>query len=172
VTLKSSTLRAVAGTSAGHSMAGAAIFKTRHATAAVGHGVRYPARRRPRNARETRGVCAWRGFCGPAAGRISGREALLRWRHPDLGTIAPLQFIPVAEEAGLADAIIAMGESPSLTVVAQGVRTGGQAGVLRTHDCDELRGFYFSRRACRPISSHYCCWRRLLKSPTRARVWC
>jgi EAL domain-containing protein (putative c-di-GMP-specific phosphodiesterase class I) len=52
-------------------------------------------------------------------------------------------LIPVAEETGLADAIIAMRESPSLTVIAQGVGTGGQAGFLRTHDCDELRGLLF-----------------------------
>jgi diguanylate cyclase (GGDEF)-like protein len=212
------------------------------------------------------------------SGRIAGMEALLRWEHPDLGTVAPMQFIPVAEDTGLivpigkwvlktaclqsvawqkeglpplsvavnmtarqfsdeyllqdlrsilkdtgmnphlleielsesllihnvettlrilteikslgvciavddfgtcysslatlqrfpldtvkidrsfigelagpsegsalTDAVIAMGRSLSLTVVAQGVETKEQAEFLRAHACDELQGFYFNR---------------------------
>ncbi len=50
-----------------------------------------------------------------ADGRITGAEALLRWRDPEMGEVPPARFIPVAEDSGF---IVPIGD----WVLSQAVR--------------------------------------------------
>jgi diguanylate cyclase (GGDEF)-like protein len=49
------------------------------------------------------------------------------------------------EDRAIADAIIAMGRTLGMCIVAEGVETGAQADFLRDHGCDEIQGFFYSR---------------------------
>jgi diguanylate cyclase len=51
-------------------------------------------------------------------GDISSVEALLRWPHPRLGMVPPLEFLPLAEEAGLIQALTALVLDQALTQCA------------------------------------------------------
>jgi len=48
------------------------------------------------------------------------------------------------EDRAITEAIIAMGKTLSLTVVAEGVETPEQQAFLRERSCDEMQGYYFS----------------------------
>ncbi len=47
----------------------------------------------------------WQAKVDLATRRITGAEALMRWSHPTLGPIPPSEFITVAEQCGLIDAL-------------------------------------------------------------------
>jgi EAL domain-containing protein (putative c-di-GMP-specific phosphodiesterase class I)/CheY-like chemotaxis protein len=63
------------------------------------------------------------------SGKIIAAESLLRWQHPELGMIAPSDFIPLAESTGL---IIPIGEWMLRSVCKQG-QIWQNAGLSSLH---------------------------------------
>ena len=59
-------------------------------------------------------------------GVVTGMEALLRWTHPKLGSIAPTQFIALAEETGL---IVPIGEWAFMTACCEGKALQDELGM-------------------------------------------
>jgi EAL domain-containing protein (putative c-di-GMP-specific phosphodiesterase class I) len=55
------------------------------------------------------------------------------------------EITTATSDTSIVTAVISMARSLKLRVVAEGVETLEQSTFLRTHECDEAQGYYFSR---------------------------
>jgi diguanylate cyclase (GGDEF)-like protein/PAS domain S-box-containing protein len=55
------------------------------------------------------------------------------------------QLTTVPNETGIVTAIIAIGRSLNLRIVAEGVETASELAFLQAHQCDEAQGYYFAK---------------------------
>lgn len=80
----------------------------------------------------------------------TGYSSLAQLKHFPIDTLkidrSFIRNVPEnAKDKAITHAIIAMGETLGLTVVAEGVETLEQLNYLKDQSCDEMQGFYFSR---------------------------
>jgi EAL domain-containing protein (putative c-di-GMP-specific phosphodiesterase class I) len=80
----------------------------------------------------------------------TGYSSLAKIQHFPVDTLkidrSFIRNIPQdAEDKAITEAIIAMGKTLSLIVVAEGVETVEQMNFLKEHSCDEMQGYYFSK---------------------------
>jgi EAL domain-containing protein (putative c-di-GMP-specific phosphodiesterase class I) len=55
------------------------------------------------------------------------------------------QITTTPDETTIVTAVISMGRSLNLRVIAEGVETQEELAFLQAHQCDEAHGYYFSR---------------------------
>jgi diguanylate cyclase (GGDEF)-like protein len=62
-------------------------------------------------------------------GEVTGFEALVRWRHPELGLVSPAEFIPLAEATGLVGALTSTVLRLSLEACRRWHEAGQHVGI-------------------------------------------
>ena len=83
-----------------------------------------------------------------AGGAITGMEALLRWRHAELGMVAPVHFIPIAEETGL---IVPIGEWVLRTACTHAAALRRDAGIEHPRVAVNLSARQFADQSLVPL---------------------
>lgn len=80
--------------------------------------------------------------------RLIGFEALLRWDHPELGMISPLEFIPLAEDTGLIHPIgdwvmrTAFCQAREWQFICPGVRIGINISASQLKQADAVQRIF------------------------------
>ena len=78
--------------------------------------------------------------------RLHGFEALIRWEHPELGLISPMEFIPIAEDTTMISSITqwtldtaaAMAVNLQLKGIYQSIAVNMSAKVFRSKEATEM----------------------------------
>ena len=87
-------------------------------------------------------------------GEITTLEALVRWQHPSLGLVAPLKFLPLAEEAGLMEALTQWVLAHALRQCAAWRREGRALTVSVNMSAGDLLGAGFVDLVTELLSRH------------------
>jgi diguanylate cyclase (GGDEF)-like protein/PAS domain S-box-containing protein len=80
------------------------------------------------------------------SGRIVAMEALVRWEHPELGMLSPLEFIQLAEENGL---IVQLGEWVLREACSQNVQWHNE-GITGLRVAVNLSGYQLQHKSLLP----------------------
>jgi len=88
-----------------------------------------------------------------ASRRIIGAEALLRWTHPDLGAIAPGEFIPLAEHGGMIKYITLWVLNEALQQQAKWLRAGIDMSVAVNISAKNLQDRKFPQQLAKLLST-------------------
>ena len=89
-----------------------------------------------------------------ATGRVTGVEALVRWRHPDRGLIPPDDFIPLAERSGLIEQLTAWVLDSALAQVAAWRDQGLLLQVAVNVSVKDLSGFVLTDRVAACLTAY------------------
>jgi len=90
-------------------------------------------------------------------GRVTGMEALVRWSHPELGEIPPVDFVPIAEDTG---AIVEIGAwvinqaCADLAKLRADVPFGGELGVAVNLSVRQFRDASLLDHVARSLLAH------------------
>jgi predicted signal transduction protein with EAL and GGDEF domain len=88
------------------------------------------------------------------SGTITAVEALLRWPHPRLGSIPPLEFLPLAEQGGLMRPLTALVLEESLTQCAVWRAAGKSLTVSVNVSATNILDFGFCEQVRMQLKRH------------------